>query len=93
MLAGDGLQDGSKGARVRFSGGRSTVIDGPGPAPIPEIDLRVRGAPDVPGYRVHLQGGGYAIGARAWRPRWRAHRAMNKSGTSATTAPTYPTPE
>ena len=29
MLAGEGLQASSKGARVRFSGGKSTVIDGP----------------------------------------------------------------
>lgn len=29
MLAGDGLQPSSKGARVRFSGGKPTVTDGP----------------------------------------------------------------
>jgi hypothetical protein len=29
MLSGDGLQPSSKGARVRFSGERRTVIDGP----------------------------------------------------------------
>jgi hypothetical protein len=29
MLAGEGLQASSKGARVRFSGGKVTVIDGP----------------------------------------------------------------
>jgi len=29
MLAGDGLQPSSKGARVRFSGEKRTVIDGP----------------------------------------------------------------
>jgi hypothetical protein len=29
MLAGDGLQPSSKGARVRFSGSQRTVIDGP----------------------------------------------------------------
>jgi hypothetical protein len=29
MLAGDGLQPSSKGARVRFSGTKRTVIDGP----------------------------------------------------------------
>ena len=29
MLAGDGLQPSSKGARVRFSGKKRTVIDGP----------------------------------------------------------------
>lgn len=29
MLAGEGLQASSKGARVRFSGGKRTVIDGP----------------------------------------------------------------
>ena len=29
MLAGEGLQDSSKGARVRFSGSKRTVIDGP----------------------------------------------------------------
>jgi hypothetical protein len=29
MLAGDGLQPTSKGARVRFSQGKPTVIDGP----------------------------------------------------------------
>ena|SRR5258706_3910677 len=29
MLAGEGLHPSSKGARVRFSGGRRTVIDGP----------------------------------------------------------------
>ena len=29
MLAGDGLQPSSKGARVRFSGDQRTVIDGP----------------------------------------------------------------
>ncbi len=29
MLAGEGLYPSSKGVRVRFSGGKSTVIDGP----------------------------------------------------------------
>ena len=29
MEAGEGLQPSSKGARVRFSGGKQTVIDGP----------------------------------------------------------------
>jgi hypothetical protein len=29
MLAGEGLQASSKGARVRFEGGKRTVIDGP----------------------------------------------------------------
>ena len=29
MLAGEGLQPSSKGARLRFDGGRTTVIDGP----------------------------------------------------------------
>jgi hypothetical protein len=29
MLAGEGLQPSSKGARVRFSGGKVTVLDGP----------------------------------------------------------------
>jgi hypothetical protein len=29
LLAGEGLQASSKGARVRFSGGKRTVIDGP----------------------------------------------------------------
>jgi hypothetical protein len=29
MLAGDGLQSSSKGARVHFSGSKRTVIDGP----------------------------------------------------------------
>jgi len=29
MLAGDGLQPSSKGARVRYSGGKTTVTDGP----------------------------------------------------------------
>ena len=29
MLAGDGLHPSSKGKRVRFSGGKTTVIDGP----------------------------------------------------------------
>ncbi|MEA2238774.1 MAG: hypothetical protein QOC81_3498 [Thermoanaerobaculia bacterium] len=29
MLAGEGLHASSKGARVRFSGGKKTVIDGP----------------------------------------------------------------
>ena len=29
ILAGEGLQDSSKGKRVRFSGGKTTVIDGP----------------------------------------------------------------
>jgi hypothetical protein len=29
MLAGEGLQASSKGARIRFSGGKKTVIDGP----------------------------------------------------------------
>ncbi len=31
MLAGEGLQDSSRGARVQFAGGRRTVIDGPFP--------------------------------------------------------------
>lgn len=29
MLAGDGLQPSSKGARVKFAGGKTTVTDGP----------------------------------------------------------------
>jgi hypothetical protein len=29
MLAGEGLQASSKGARVKFSGGKTTVTDGP----------------------------------------------------------------
>jgi hypothetical protein len=29
MLAGEGLQPSSKGARIRFSGGKRTVTDGP----------------------------------------------------------------
>ena len=29
MLAGEGLQPSSKGARIRFSGGKRTVVDGP----------------------------------------------------------------
>ena len=29
MLAGEGLQPSSKGARIRFDGGRATVMDGP----------------------------------------------------------------
>src|SRR5689334_20701788 len=29
MLAGEGLQPSSKGARVRFSGSKRTVVDGP----------------------------------------------------------------
>jgi hypothetical protein len=29
MLAGEGLQPSSKGARIRFSGGTTTVVDGP----------------------------------------------------------------
>jgi hypothetical protein len=29
MLAGEGLQPSSKGARVRFAGGRTSVVDGP----------------------------------------------------------------
>ncbi len=29
MLAGEGLHPSSKGARVKFSGGRTTVVDGP----------------------------------------------------------------
>ena len=29
MLAGDGLQNSSKGARVKFTGGKPTVVDGP----------------------------------------------------------------
>jgi hypothetical protein len=31
MLAGEGLQASSKGARVKFFGGKTTVIDGPFP--------------------------------------------------------------
>jgi hypothetical protein len=31
MLAGDGLQPSSKGARIRFSGGKRSVVDGPFP--------------------------------------------------------------
>jgi len=29
MLAGDGLQPSSKGARIQFQGGKRTVVDGP----------------------------------------------------------------
>ena len=31
MLAGDGLRDSSTGARIRFGGGKPTVVDGPFP--------------------------------------------------------------
>jgi len=31
MLAGEGLHPSSKGARIRFSGGKQTVVDGPFP--------------------------------------------------------------
>jgi hypothetical protein len=31
LLAGDGLQPSSKGARIRFSGAKRTVVDGPFP--------------------------------------------------------------
>jgi hypothetical protein len=31
LLAGDGLQPSSKGARIRFSGSKRTVVDGPFP--------------------------------------------------------------
>ena len=31
MLAGDGLQASSKGARIRFEGSKRTVVDGPFP--------------------------------------------------------------
>ena len=33
MLAGEGLQPSSKGARVKFSGAKRTVVDGPSPRP------------------------------------------------------------
>ncbi|CAM5410420.1 YciI family protein [Streptomyces abikoensis] len=33
MLAGEGLRDSSKGARVSFSGGRTVVTEGPFPGP------------------------------------------------------------
>ncbi|MEV4922305.1 YciI family protein [Streptomyces roseoverticillatus] len=33
MLAGEGLRDSSRGARVSFSGGRTVVTDGPFPGP------------------------------------------------------------
>ena len=39
MLAGEGLQPSAKGVRVRFSGKRRTVIDGP----FPETDRLVAG--------------------------------------------------
>src|SRR5690606_34345885 len=29
MLAGDGLQPSSRGKRIRFSGGKKTIVDGP----------------------------------------------------------------
>jgi hypothetical protein len=32
LLAGEGLQPSAKGARIKFSGGKRTVIDGPFPA-------------------------------------------------------------
>jgi hypothetical protein len=31
LLAGEGLQASAKGARIKFSGGKSTVVDGPFP--------------------------------------------------------------
>ena len=40
MLAGEGLQPSSKGVRVRFSGGKRTVIDGPF-SETKELDRRV----------------------------------------------------
>ena len=39
MLAGEGLQPSSKGARVKFSGNKRTVVDGP----FPETKERVAG--------------------------------------------------
>ncbi len=39
MLAADGLQPSSKGARIQFDGGKRTVIDGP----FPEADELVAG--------------------------------------------------
>jgi len=39
MMAGEGLQPSSKGARVRFSGGKTTVAEGP----FPETEQLVAG--------------------------------------------------
>jgi hypothetical protein len=33
LLAGEGLQPSSKGARVKFSGASRTVVNGPSPTP------------------------------------------------------------
>ena len=43
MLAGDGLHPSSKGKRVRFSGGKKTVVDGPF-AETKELDRRASGS-------------------------------------------------
>ena len=43
MLAGEGLHPSSKGKRVRFSGGKRTVIDGPF-AETKELDRRATGS-------------------------------------------------
>ena len=53
LLAGEGLQPSSKGARVRFSGDRRTVIDGPSPRPGADRRLlAVAGAVEGGGHRV-----------------------------------------
>jgi hypothetical protein len=39
MLAGEGLHPSAKGARVQFSGGKATVVDGP----FPETDELIAG--------------------------------------------------
>ena len=65
MLAGEGLQPSSKGARVRFSGGKRTVIDGP----FTETKELICRLLDVAG---EVEGGGDRVGQALPQPALKA---------------------
>ena len=66
MLAGEGLHPSSKGARVRFSGGKRSVVDGPfieskesvggfSIIDVPDRDAAIALAKTWPGYAIEIR--------------------------------------
>ena len=69
MLAGEGLQPSSKGARVKFAGGKRTVVDGP----FAETKELVAGFWII---QVEVEGGGDRVGRSARPTRCSAARRI-----------------
>jgi len=55
LLAGEGLQPSSKGARVKFSGGKAAVVDGPFADPKELIAEWVKRCPMEPGAEIEIR--------------------------------------